>query len=286
MAVLAFEQASSEISVAEWDAALLGEATPATHAPPGQSSVTSATPDDELVIRHLSVARDVARRYRGRGVADEDLEQVACLGLVKAAKRYDPELGHHFLAFAVPTMRGEIRRHFRDLGWAIRPPRPIQEAQSQIRSAEADLCQISGRSPRPTEIAEHLGLDLETVIEALAADGCFTPTSLDATREDGDGGAGISPKLCDRLGEDDPGFATTEGLASLGPLLARLNEREKTMLRMRFYEGATQADIGKVLGISQMQVSRRLSSLLARLRDQLDEDVPRGAAGRRISARS
>jgi len=219
-------------------------------------------------------------------VADEDLEQVAYLGLVKAAKRYDPELGHHFLAYAVPTIRGEIRRHFRDLGWAIRPPRPIQEAQSRIRGAEADLCQTFGRSPRPTEIAEHLGLDLDIVIEALAADGCFTPTSLDATREHGVGGAGTSRKLADTLGEDDPGFATTEGLASLGPLLARLNEREKTMLRMRFYEGATQTDIGKVLGISTMQVSRRLSSLLARLRDQLGEDVPRGGVRRTRSSRS
>ena len=114
MAALAVEQVASEISMAERDAALLGQATAVTHEPPAQSSVASATPDDELVIRNLSVARDVARRYRGRGVAHEDLEQVAYLGLVKAARRYDPELGHHFVAYAVPTIRGEIRRHFRD----------------------------------------------------------------------------------------------------------------------------------------------------------------------------
>jgi RNA polymerase sigma-B factor len=219
--------------------------------------------EDQLVEVNLQIAIDVARRYRSRGVPIEDLEQVASLGLVKAARGYDVARGSDFLSYAVPTVRGEVRRYFRDHGWAVRPPRTVQQAQSRITAAESDLCQELGRSPRPSEIAEALDLDLDLVVEALAANGCFSPTSLDATP------AGVENGIGERLGEDDESFDSAEARVALQPLLAHLDRRERIMLEMRFFKGATQSEIGEVLGITQMQVSRLLSALLARLRDEL-----------------
>jgi RNA polymerase sigma-B factor len=219
--------------------------------------------EDLIVEVNLQIAIDVARRYRSRGVATEDLEQVACLGLVKAARGYDAGRATDFLSYAVPTIRGEVRRYFRDHGWTVRPPRTVQQAQARITAIESDLCQELGRAPRPTEIAERLGLDIDLVVEALAANGCFSPTSLDATPAGAENGIG------ERLGEDDIAFDSAEARVALQPLLAHLDRREQIMLEMRFFKGATQSEIGEVLGITQMQVSRLLSALLARLRDEL-----------------
>jgi RNA polymerase sigma-B factor len=219
--------------------------------------------EDRVVEVNMQIAVDVARRYRARGVAIEDLEQVAYLGLVKAARGFDPERATDFLSYAVPTIRGEVRRYFRDHGWAVRPPRSVQQAQARITSVESDLCQELGRAPRPTEIAERLDLDLDLVVEALAANGCFAPTSLDAASGDQESGIG------DRLGDEDVSFDSAEARVALKPLLAHLDRRERIMLEMRFFKGATQSEIGEVLGITQMQVSRLLSALLARLRDEL-----------------
>jgi RNA polymerase sigma-B factor len=219
--------------------------------------------EDLLVQVNMQIAVDVARRYRSRGIAVEDLEQVAYLGLVKAARGFDPARAHDFLSYAVPTIRGEVRRYFRDHGWTVRPPRTVQQAQARITAAESDLCQELGRAPRPSEIAERLDLDLDLVVEALGANGCFSPTSLDASTTEGDLGIG------DRLGDDDPSFDSAEARVALKPLLAHLDRRERIMLEMRFFKGATQSEIGEVLGITQMQVSRLLSALLARLRDDL-----------------
>lgn len=220
--------------------------------------------EDRIVEVNMQVAIDVARRYRSRGVAVEDLEQVAYLGLVKAARGFDPDRATDFLSYAVPTIRGEVRRYFRDHGWAVRPPRTVQQAQARITAVESDLCQELGRSPRPSEIAARLDLDLDLVVEALAANGCFAPTSLDSSPLDDDG-AGIG----DRLGADEGGFDSAEARVALKPLLAHLDRRERIMLEMRFFKGCTQSEIGEVLGITQMQVSRLLSALLARLRDEL-----------------
>jgi RNA polymerase sigma-B factor len=219
--------------------------------------------EDRLVEVNLQIALDVARRYRSRGVPIEDLEQVASLGLVKAARGYDPERATDFLSYAVPTIRGEVRRYFRDHGWTVRPPRSVQQAQARITATESDLCQELGRSPRPSEIAERLDLDLGLVVEALAANGCFSPTSLDATP------AGVENGIGERLGEDDAAFDSAEARVALQPLLAHLDRRERIMLEMRFFKGSTQSEIGEVLGITQMQVSRLLSALLARLRDEI-----------------
>ena len=134
--------------------------------------------ENEVVSLNLPVARDIARSYRGRGIADDDLDQVASLGLVKAVRAFDPTLGDDFLSFAVPTLRGELRRHFRDAGWTVRPPRSVQETQAAVVSAEAELSQRLGRQPAAVEIAAHLGLSLSLVCDALSADGCYAPVSL------------------------------------------------------------------------------------------------------------
>jgi RNA polymerase sigma-B factor len=218
---------------------------------------------DRVVELNMQIAVEVARRYRSRGVALDDLEQVAYLGLVKAVRGFDPERATDFLSYAVPTIRGEVRRYFRDHGWVVRPPRTVQQAQARITAVESDLCQELGRAPRPSEIAERLDLDLDLVVEALAANGCFVPTSLDSTTADSEAGIG------ERLGEDDPGFDSVEARVALKPLLSHLDRRERIMLEMRFFKGSTQSEIGEVLGITQMQVSRLLSALLARLRDEL-----------------
>ncbi len=234
-------------------------------------AMAAAAPDDSerqgfqdrVVELNMQIAVDVARRYRSRGVSLDDLEQVAYLGLVKAARGFDPERATDFLSYAVPTIRGEVRRYFRDHGWVVRPPRTVQQAQARITSVESDLCQELGRAPRPTEIAARLDLDLDLVVEALAANGCFAPTSLDGTPAEGESAIG------DRLGDDDASFDSAEARIALKPLLSHLDRRERIMLEMRFFKGATQSEIGEVLGITQMQVSRLLSALLARLRDEL-----------------
>ena len=219
----------------------------------------------------MGVARDVARRYHGRGIPVEDLEQVAYVGLVKAVKGYEPGRGDDFLSYAVPTVRGELRRHFRDLGWVVRPPRSIQELQSKVTEAEGDLYQEFGRCPRPSEIAARLDVPADLVIEALAANGCFAPTSLDTAP----GGATEVIGIGEKMGADDPSFEAAEARVALAPLMSDLTDRERLMLEMRFFRGCTQAEIGAAIGITQMQVSRLLSALLARLRDRLTErDAP------------
>ncbi|WP_244247031.1 sigma-70 family RNA polymerase sigma factor [Nocardioides euryhalodurans] len=218
--------------------------------------------EDELIALHLGVAREVARRYRGRGLPLEDLEQVASLGLVKAVRAYDPAKATDFLGFAVPTIRGELRRHFRDHGWTIRPPRPVQEAQGSVTRARAELWQRLGRDPRPYEIASHLGVDEALVDEASRVDGCFTPASLDAAPEDGSA-------VADRLGGPEPGYALVEARVALRPLMRRLSPRERKILELRFCDDRTQAEIGREVGVTQMQVSRVLSALFARLRGEL-----------------
>jgi RNA polymerase sigma-B factor len=224
--------------------------------------------DEQIVRLNMQVAVDATRRFRGRGISTEDLEQVAYVGLVKAVKGFDPERGYDFLSFAIPTIRGEVRRHFRDLGWVVRPPRSIQEAQTKIIGCEPELYQVLGRAPRPSEIADHLGLDLDLVVEALGATGCFAPASLDApSGEDDDDPIGR------RLGYTDSGFEIAEARAALAPVLARLSKRERTIVEMRFFRGCTQAQIGAEIGVTQMQVSRLLTRLLARLRDELQVEL-------------
>lgn len=224
--------------------------------------------EDQIVELNMVVAADCARRYRGRGIATDDLDQVAYLGLVKAVQGFDPGLGHEFLSFAVPTIRGELRRHFRDHGWSLRPPRSIQELQTRILASEGELTQELGRSPRPTDLARHLDVDLEHVLDALAANGCFAPASLDAPVPEGEAALG------DRLGGLDPAFASAEARVTLAAVMRGLTPRERRILELRFFGGCTQAEIGADIGVTQMQVSRLLNRILDRLRERLVDTGP------------
>lgn len=220
----------------------------------------SEGPVQDLINAHMSLARSIASRFRHRGIDLDDLEQVALLGLTKAARRFDPDAGHNFLSFAVPTIRGEVRRHFRDSGWMVRPPRRIQELQAQIAGADNELTQRFGRSPRPSEIADHLDAPLDDVVEALAADGCFAPASLDLPIGDGTAGLG------DFLSAEDRGVEQAEAAMMLSPLLRKLSARDRQILHLRFHKEHTQAEIATSVGLTQAQVSRVLTRILTDLR--------------------
>ncbi len=219
---------------------------------------------DQVVLVNMGVARAIALGYRGRGIATEDLVQVAAIGLIKAAKRFDLSFDRDFLSYAVPTIRGEVKRHFRDFGWAVRPTRSIQELQPLVRNAASELEQRLQRSPTVAEVAAEIGVDMDMVTESLAADGCFRPSSLDVRV--GDAG---STSLGDRLCVDDRGFARAEARMVLGPAVRKLTGRERRILELRFIHGWTQQQIGEDIGITQMQVSRLLTAILAKLRADL-----------------
>lgn len=223
---------------------------------------------DELIEANVSMARSMAARYRNRGVDLEDLQQVALVGLTKAAQRFDPSSGHDFLSYAVPTIRGELRRHFRDAGWMIRVPRRVQDLQARIRRAQPDLEARLGRSPRPTEVAAHLGVELDDVIEALSAAGCFRPGSIDSPTGNG------TDTIADLLGWDDTGLASVEARLVLGTLVGQLSQRERRILQWRFVDERTQQEIAELVGLTQAQVSRILTRVLARLRADLTEPQP------------
>jgi len=222
----------------------------------------------QLIETNAAVARSMASRYRNRGIDLDDLEQVALLGLTKAAQRFDPAAGHDFLSFAVPTIRGELRRHFRDFGWMVRPPRRVQDMQTRIAGAQEELESQLGRSPRASEIAAHLGEDMSDVVEALAADGCFTPTSLDAKVADG------SSSIGDLLGQEDRALARAEAKVMLDPLMRMLSARDRRIVRLRYFHEQTQQEIADAVGLTQAQVSRVLTRILAEMRAGLVDRSP------------
>ncbi|KQW43928.1 hypothetical protein ASC77_21265 [Nocardioides sp. Root1257] len=214
---------------------------------------------DEIIVINLPVARSIAGRYRGRSVAVEDLEQVAYLALVRAANKFEPAKAEDFLSYAVPTIRGEIRRYFRDHGWMVRPPRRVQEVQSLIQGV--DPVSADGRGTTAHDLAGRLGLPLKDVSDALQAQGCFRPTSLDApTMASGE-------PLADLLVDDEVDeLEAAEARALIRTLVTELKPRDRLILYLRFFEGRTQQEIGDELGVTQMQVSRLLSRILADLR--------------------
>ena len=219
---------------------------------------------DEIVVLNMGVARAIASRYRDRGISRDDLLQAAYVGLVKAVQGFDPSYERDFLSYAVPTVTGEVKRYFRDFGWTVRPPRRIQELQAQISRASNELSQSLHRSPKPREVAEFLGIDVDSVIEALAADGCFTPASLDVpVGEDGSGSLG------ELLGGEDADLGRAEARILLGPAVRRLKERDRRIIELRFFYGWTQEQIAQDIGVTQMQVSRLLSRILSDLRSDL-----------------
>jgi RNA polymerase sigma-B factor len=219
---------------------------------------------EEAVILNMGVARAIAHRYRQRGLNLDDLVQVAYVGLVKAVNGFEPKHRRDFLSYAVPTVSGEVKRYFRDFGWTVRPPRRVQELQGQIAKTSNELSQSLGRSPRPREVATALDVEVDAVIEALAADGCFTPSSLDIpVGEDG------SATLGELMHDESEDFGSAEARIMLGPAVRRLGERDRRILELRFFEGWTQEQIAADIGVTQMQVSRLLSRILQDLRDQL-----------------
>ena len=229
---------------------------------------------EELITGYLPVARNVARKYSSRGEHVDDLMQVASVGLVLAVDRYDPGRDIDFLSFAVPTIVGEVLRYYRDRSTMIRLPRRLRAVQGQVYDAAAALAQRHGRAARPSEIARHLGLDVEVVLEGLAAQGAGHTASLDAPASAADDGrdAPDHARFGGALAETDPQFDLVEYGEALAPLLAALPARERRILLLRFFGGMTQTEIGQHVGVSQMHVSRLLSRTLVQLRHQLAAD--------------
>jgi RNA polymerase sigma-B factor len=226
---------------------------------------------DELIAGYRPVAQHIARKYGYRGENPDDLEQVATLGLILAVDRFEPDRGVDFLSFAVPTITGEVLRHFRDRASAIRVPRRLRELQSAIYDASAELSQRLGRAARPSEIAANLGVDVEVVLEGLAAQGAAHCFSLDEPAWDEES-SGDRARFGAVLGHAEPEFDLIEHREALEPLLAALPERERTILLLRFFGGMTQTEIGLRIGVSQMHVSRLLTRTLATLRRTLVTD--------------
>jgi RNA polymerase sigma-B factor len=220
---------------------------------------------DELVEMHLPLVEYLARRFRNRGEPLDDLIQVATIGLIKSVDRFDLERGVEFSTYATPTIVGEIKRHFRDKGWAIRVPRRLQELKLSLAKATSDLSQNNGRAPTVAELAHHLGISEEEVLEGLESANAYSAVSLDAP----DTGDDDSPAVADSLGTTDESLEGVEYRESLKPLLEKLPPREKKILLLRFFGNMTQSQIAAELGISQMHVSRLLARTLAQLREGL-----------------
>ncbi|GAA2221587.1 RNA polymerase sigma factor SigF [Streptomyces indiaensis] len=225
---------------------------------------------DEIVEAWLPMADRLAGRFRNRGENVEDLRQVAALGLVKAVSRYDPERGNAFESYAVPTITGEIKRHFRDHMWTLHVPRRVQDLRNRVRVAGQELSQtVSGRQPTVAELAEHANMSEEDVRAGLEALESFTALSLDAELPGSEDGYSLS----DALGSTDPALDTVVDREAVKDRLAALPERERAILHMRFFGDMTQSRIAEELGISQMHVSRLISRCCGRVREQVMRDV-------------
>jgi RNA polymerase sigma-B factor len=220
---------------------------------------------DELVRLHLPLSLHFARRYTGRREPFDDLAQAAAVGLVNAVDRYDPGRGVAFSTFAAPTILGELRRHFRDRTWAVHVHRSLQVRTGDVTRAGERLRQALGRSPTVPEVAAHLQLSEEQVVEAMTCSTAYRSTSLQTPISD-------SLVLGDRLGAEDPAYESVETHEALGTALAGLSDRERRLVQLRFYGNLTQVQIAEQLGISQMHVSRLLARTLERLRDALTCD--------------
>jgi RNA polymerase sigma-B factor len=223
---------------------------------------------EALVRRFMPLARSLARRYDRSSEPFEDLVQVASLGLLKALDRFDPQLGHPFASFAVPTILGEMRRHFRDAGWSVHVPRGSQERALKVRDAQERLANERGRAPTVNELAEYLELATDEVIDALQAIQAYESLSLDAPRP---GATDDVTSYGDAMGEEDGRYELVEMDVTVSSVLGHIPQRERLILRMRFVEDLTQTEIAERVGISQMQVSRLLRRSLDQLRALTDD---------------
>ncbi len=219
---------------------------------------------DELVEEHAPLAHFLASRFANRGEQRDDLVQVALVGLFKAVERFDPDRGLQFSTFATPTILGELKRHFRDRGWAVRVPRRVQELHLQLGRIVSTLGQEHGRSPTPAEVAERAGVSEEAVLEAMEAGSLYRLVSLDGSVTPDDEGG----ELASCLGDDDPEFERIEHRSEIDELLEVLPARERRIVELRFFEGMTQSEIAERVGVSQMHVSRLLTRSLELLRTE------------------
>jgi len=220
---------------------------------------------EAIVRRCLPLADNVARRFRDRGEAQEDLVQVARMGLVKAVDRFDVSAESEFIAFAVPTIMGEVRRHFRDHGWSLKVPRRLKDLRLALNAARGELTQRLDRAPTASELAAHLDLDRDVVVEGLLAENAYSTHSTDepvGSSEDGH-------TIADSVGDVDANIEKVLDVQSVRPLLDALPDRQRTILKLRFFDNMTQSQIAKEVGISQMQVSRLLTRALSTMREQL-----------------
>jgi RNA polymerase sigma-B factor len=222
---------------------------------------------EQLVAAHLPLAHNIARRFSHRGEPQDDLDQVATVGLIHAVDRFEPDRGSDFLSFAIPTITGEIRRHFRDHAWSMRVPRRLKDLHVAIGTAMAELSQRHGRAPTASELAEHLDLPREEILEGLEAASAYRSSSLDSLLDAADS----NTTLADVIGAADAELDRVEFRTTLAPLLEKLTERERTILKLRFFAGMTQSQIAQQIGLSQMHVSRLLSRTLTRLRHELEQ---------------
>jgi RNA polymerase sigma-B factor len=225
---------------------------------------------DELAETMLPLARSLARRYAGRGEPLDDLEQVACVGLLKAIDRFDISREVRFATFAVPTIAGELKRHFRDRGWMLRVPRDVQELSARVARARETLTREIGRVPTVAELANTLAVGVEQVLDALSAADSYRMLSLDEPLTDGSG-------ALEAIGGDDSGFELAEHRVLLRRGIDALGPREREILRLRFYEGLTQREIAREVGISQMHVSRLIRRSVDTMRDSIAPPVARAA---------
>jgi RNA polymerase sigma-B factor len=219
---------------------------------------------DELVTSHLGLAHQLARRFANRGESHDDLVQVASLALVRAAERFDPERGIMFSTFAAASIIGELKRHFRDRGWAVRAPRRLQELLLEIGSTVDRLSQELGRAPTVPELARAINATEADVLEALEAGQNYRTSSLDAPDKEGQ-------TMAESLGSEDSGFASVENHSALAKAMASLSPRDRTIVQLRFVDGYSQSEIATRLGVSQMQVSRLLAVCLRQLRSNIEE---------------
>ncbi|MBA3291556.1 MAG: RNA polymerase sigma factor SigF [Actinomycetota bacterium] len=222
---------------------------------------------ERLVEQYIGLVEFLARRFRNRGEPLEDLVQVGTIGLLKAIERFDLEREVEFSTYATPTIVGELKRHFRDKGWAVRVPRRLQELHLELTKVVGNLGQELGRSPTVAEIAKAAGTTEENVLEGLEIAQAYNFTSLDAPIDSDDSG---STTFADQLGSEDDQLINLEYRAALAPEMAKLPERERRILYLRFFSGMTQSEIADRLGISQMHVSRLLNRTLMRLREALE----------------
>jgi RNA polymerase sigma-B factor len=225
---------------------------------------------NRLVERHMGLAAHIAKRFSRPGVADDDLRQVAMLGLVKAVDRFDPEFGVPFAAFAGSTIEGELKRHFRDHSWVVRVPRSAKDLHLLVRRATDELVQKSGRSPSVEEIAAHLGVERDDVLRGLVASSAYHVGTIQHGGNDGDTETPLD--RVDALATEEAGYDHAVDADLVARLLAQLPEREQEIVRLRFYEQQSQEQIAAAVGVSQMQVSRLLRASFEKLREWIDAE--------------